>query len=78
MNGPVTFPTLGDLDWVPATSRPDLLAPAVAAALARWGTQEPRVAEQVAVVEIDPDLADTATLNTARSEERRVGKECPV
>lgn len=65
MNGPATFPTLGDLDWVPATSRLDLLAPPVAAALARWGAQEPHVAEQVAVVEIDPDLADTATLNAA-------------
>ncbi|KZM34090.1 YbaK/EbsC family protein [Oerskovia enterophila] len=64
-SGPLALPTLGDLDWVPATSRPELLAPSVAAALARWAERDPRVAEQVAVVEIDPDLADTATLNAA-------------
>ena len=62
---PLALPTLGDLAWVPATTRPDLLAAPVAAALARWAQHEPRVAEQVAVAPIDPDLADTATLNAA-------------
>lgn len=62
---PLALPTLGDLAWVPAATRLDLLASPVAQALARWAEHEPRVTEQVAVVEIDPDLADTATLNTA-------------
>jgi prolyl-tRNA editing enzyme YbaK/EbsC (Cys-tRNA(Pro) deacylase) len=45
---------LGRLDTVPARSRPDLLAPSVAAALhAPWG-------EAVLVAEIDPEVADTA------------------
>jgi prolyl-tRNA editing enzyme YbaK/EbsC (Cys-tRNA(Pro) deacylase) len=61
----MSLPTLGDLDWVPAASRPDLLAPSVAGALTRWAEHEPLVALQVAVVEIDPALADTATLNAA-------------
>ena len=49
---------IGDLDVVPALSRPDLLAPAVAAALAAPRGKLP--AESVGVAEIDPELADTA------------------
>jgi prolyl-tRNA editing enzyme YbaK/EbsC (Cys-tRNA(Pro) deacylase) len=48
------------LTWVPALERPDLLAPAVQAALAA----DPRL-EPVEVTEIDPDLADTAALVAA-------------
>ena len=44
------------LSAVPAMTRPDLLAEPVAATLRRL----PSVAAQVAVTEIDPDLADTA------------------
>jgi prolyl-tRNA editing enzyme YbaK/EbsC (Cys-tRNA(Pro) deacylase) len=53
----VTF-TLGNLEFSPATSRPDLLAAPVSAALAEasWA----RSAEEVGVAEIDPDMADTA------------------
>jgi prolyl-tRNA editing enzyme YbaK/EbsC (Cys-tRNA(Pro) deacylase) len=47
---------MGELDTVPALDRPDLLAPAVAAALASLDG----LAGQVSVAEIDPDLADTA------------------
>ena len=47
---------MGELDTVPALDRPDLLAPAVAAALAGLDG----LAGQVSVAEIDPDLADTA------------------
>ena len=47
---------MGELDTVPAVDRPDLLAPAVAAALAGLDG----LADQVSVAEIDPDLADTA------------------
>jgi prolyl-tRNA editing enzyme YbaK/EbsC (Cys-tRNA(Pro) deacylase) len=46
---------LGKLTSVRATDRPDLLAPAVMSVLADWAA-----ADEVAVAEIDPDLADTA------------------
>jgi prolyl-tRNA editing enzyme YbaK/EbsC (Cys-tRNA(Pro) deacylase) len=45
---------IGTLQTVPALERPDLLAPAVADALARLALPD------VLVAEIDPDLADTA------------------
>ncbi len=48
---------LGRADGVPARGRTDLLAEPVAAALATWDR-----ADQAGVIEIDPDLADTATL----------------
>ncbi|HET6651834.1 MAG TPA: YbaK/EbsC family protein [Nocardioides sp.] len=51
---------LGSLVTVPALDRPDLLAPSVRAALGTLAT-----AERVGVVEIDPDLADTAALTEA-------------
>ncbi|ROS74343.1 YbaK/EbsC family protein [Cellulomonas sp. PhB143] len=57
------LPSLGSLDWVPALERPDLLAVPVLDALRRWAADDARVAGQVAVTEIDPDHADTATLN---------------
>ncbi len=44
---------IGRLQTSPALSRPDLLAPPVAAALAAWDAE-------VLVAEIDPALADTA------------------
>jgi prolyl-tRNA editing enzyme YbaK/EbsC (Cys-tRNA(Pro) deacylase) len=46
---------VGTLTWVPASSRPDLLAEPVAAALKDLADPD-----QVQVAEIDPDLADTA------------------
>ncbi len=49
---------IGRLDAVPALSRTDLLAPAVAAALA--GLDGTLPAGAVGVAEIDPGLADTA------------------
>lgn len=54
------LPTIGDLDSTPALERPELLAAPVAAILADWP-----YAGRVAVVEIDPDLADTEALNAA-------------
>jgi prolyl-tRNA editing enzyme YbaK/EbsC (Cys-tRNA(Pro) deacylase) len=45
---------IGVLQTVPALERPDLLAPPVAAALARLGLPDVQVAE------IDPEVADTA------------------
>jgi len=53
---------IGKLATVPALSRPDLLAPAVAGALQRW---PPEVAARVWVAPIDPDLADTAAFCAA-------------
>ena len=50
---PVTAPRLGSLAWQPASSRPDLLGPSVAAAL-------PALPGPVWVAEIDDALADTA------------------
>ncbi len=51
---------VGELVAGPALDRPDLLAPPVAAALRGWPG-----AAGVGVVEIDPDLADTAALTEA-------------
>ncbi len=55
--------TMGDLEVVPARDRPDLLAPAVASALAALtGPVFSRSAagDTIGVAEIDPALADTA------------------
>jgi prolyl-tRNA editing enzyme YbaK/EbsC (Cys-tRNA(Pro) deacylase) len=49
---------IGDLPAVPALERADLLAPAVAGALAELAGKLP--ADEVGVAEIDPALADTA------------------
>ncbi|GAB2886184.1 YbaK/EbsC family protein [Nocardioides pacificus] len=56
----MSLPTIGTLHSVAALDHPELLAPAVAAALAGWPD-----ADGVAVVEIDPSLADTAALTEA-------------
>jgi prolyl-tRNA editing enzyme YbaK/EbsC (Cys-tRNA(Pro) deacylase) len=56
----MTSHTLGRLVPVPALDRPDLLAEPVARALAGW-----EHAGQVGVVEIDPELADTAAMTEA-------------
>ncbi|MDR0483266.1 MAG: hypothetical protein LBH13_08995 [Cellulomonadaceae bacterium] len=58
----MTLPSLGDLDWVPAVSRTDLLGEPTRAALNEWVAADPSVASQIAVCEIDPANADTATL----------------
>ena len=50
--------TMGDLEVVPARDRPDLLAPAVAGALA--GLEGTLAGDPTGVAEIDPALADTA------------------
>lgn len=50
--------SIGSLDTVTALGRPDLLAPAVASALAAASGSWP--ADAIGVAEIDPGLADTA------------------
>ena len=69
MNAPV----LGRLATVPALDRPDLLAPAVHAALAGWPA-----AGEVGVGEIDPDLADTAACAEAYDLPLDSGANCIV
>ncbi len=69
----MSLPVLGTLDSLPALDRPDLLAEPVAAALAGWAP-----AERVAVVEIDPDLADTAALTEAYDLPLRASANCVV
>ena len=65
--------TLGSLQPVPALDRPDLLAPPVAEALRGWSR-----AGEVGVVEIDPDLADTAALAEAYALPMDTGANCVV
>jgi prolyl-tRNA editing enzyme YbaK/EbsC (Cys-tRNA(Pro) deacylase) len=53
-------PSLGSLHGQHVDERPDLIPEPVRAALADWPHRD-----EVGVVEIDPDLADTAALNEA-------------
>ena len=66
-------PALGTLTTVPALDRPDLLAPSVRAALEGWAG-----ADRVGVVEIDPDLADTAALTEAYDLPLEASANCVV
>ncbi|ACZ30469.1 YbaK/prolyl-tRNA synthetase associated region [Xylanimonas cellulosilytica DSM 15894] len=59
----MTLPVLGALTWAPALDHPDLLAPSALSALRAWAELDDRVASGIAVARIDPDHADTATLN---------------
>ena len=65
-----SFPTLRSL---PAADHPDLLAPSVAAALHAWPASD-----GVAVVEIDPALADTAAMSEAYDVPMEAGANCVV
>lgn len=56
-DGRVTLPSFPRLESLPVLDHLDLVAPPVAAALASWPA-----ADRAAVVEIDPDLADTAAM----------------
>lgn len=67
------LPSLPSLPSLPATEHPELLAPAVSAALAGW-----RHAASVAVVEIDPALADTAAMMAAFELPMAAGANCVV
>jgi prolyl-tRNA editing enzyme YbaK/EbsC (Cys-tRNA(Pro) deacylase) len=64
---------LGRLRPVPALDRLDLLAPAVASALTGW-----QHAGEVEVVEIDPELADTAAMSEAYDVPLTAGANCVV
>ncbi|MDP3890977.1 YbaK/EbsC family protein [Nocardioides sp.] len=67
------LPRIGDLTSLPVTDHSDLVAPSVAEALAGW---EP--AARIAVVEIDPALADTAAMTEAYGTPLEAGANCVV
>ncbi|MGZ4447358.1 MAG: YbaK/EbsC family protein [Nocardioides sp.] len=69
----MSLPTLGTLTSLPVLEHLDLVAPPVAAALRDWPG-----ASGVAVVEIDPDLADTAAMTEAYSLSMLDGANCVV
>jgi prolyl-tRNA editing enzyme YbaK/EbsC (Cys-tRNA(Pro) deacylase) len=69
----VALPTLGALVSLPALEHPELVAPPVAAALAAWDR-----ATEVAVVEIDPEVADTAAMSAAYDLSMELGANCVV
>lgn len=69
----MTVPTLGDLAAVAALERPDLLATQVREALETW----PDSAE-VGVVEIDPELSDTAAMTQAYGVSLESSANCVV
>lgn len=64
---------IGDLHWVPAMTRTDLMAAPVAAMLASW-----EAASRVMVAEIDPDVADTADLVRAHGVPASASANCVV
>jgi prolyl-tRNA editing enzyme YbaK/EbsC (Cys-tRNA(Pro) deacylase) len=69
----MTVPSVGSLTWMPAAERPDLLGAPVAAALATWPHRD-----AVAVVEIDPGLADTAAMTAAYDVPLEASANCVV
>ncbi|MCW2797158.1 YbaK/EbsC family protein [Nocardioides sp.] len=69
----MTLPSLGTLHSLPVLEHLHLVADPVAAALSGWPH-----ADQVAVVEIDPDLADTAAMSEAYSLPLTTGANCVV
>ena len=66
-------PRIGDLRSLPPDEHPDLLAVPVASALSGW---EP--GHEVGVVEIDPDLADTAAMTEAYGVPLTASANCVV
>src|SRR5690349_7542018 len=67
------LPEIASLTSLPALDHPELLADPVAKALAGWAA-----ADEVAVVEIDPDLADTAAMSQAYDVPMADGANCVV
>jgi prolyl-tRNA editing enzyme YbaK/EbsC (Cys-tRNA(Pro) deacylase) len=67
------IPTLGRLESLPALEHPELLAPSVVAALEAW-----EHGGELAVVEIDPSVADTAAMSEAYELGMDTGANCVV
>ena len=70
---PMSLPTLGRLESLPALDHPELLAPSVVAALEAW-----EHGRELAVVEIDPAVADTAAMSEAYDLGMDTGANCVV
>ena len=69
----MSLPTLGRLESLPALDHPELLAPPVVAALEAW-----EHGSAVAVVAIDPAVADTAAMSEAYDLGMDTGANCVV
>jgi prolyl-tRNA editing enzyme YbaK/EbsC (Cys-tRNA(Pro) deacylase) len=69
---------MGTLKTEPARTRPDLLAPPVAAALELWPADAPVDVDDVLVAPIDADLADTAAFCDAYDVGLDVSANCVV
>jgi prolyl-tRNA editing enzyme YbaK/EbsC (Cys-tRNA(Pro) deacylase) len=69
----MTLVSVGSLTSLRALEHPELLGPPVASALASWP-----YADQVAVVEIDPDFADTAAMSAHYDVPMSTGANCVV
>ncbi|SCL16033.1 Cys-tRNA(Pro) deacylase, prolyl-tRNA editing enzyme YbaK/EbsC [Micromonospora rhizosphaerae] len=69
---------MGTLKTEPACTRPDLLAPPVAAAIERWPTDAPVDVDNVLVAPIDAELADTAAFCAAYEVGLDVSANCVV
>jgi prolyl-tRNA editing enzyme YbaK/EbsC (Cys-tRNA(Pro) deacylase) len=67
------LPRIGSMDSLPAVEHPELLGAPVARALAQWPC-----AGEVAVVEIDPELADTAAMSQAYDVPLTASANCVV
>jgi prolyl-tRNA editing enzyme YbaK/EbsC (Cys-tRNA(Pro) deacylase) len=67
------LPRLGSLESLPVLSHPELLAPGAAGALGDW----PHAGE-IAVVEIDPEYADTAAMSERYAVPLESGANCVV
>jgi prolyl-tRNA editing enzyme YbaK/EbsC (Cys-tRNA(Pro) deacylase) len=70
---PKSLPVLGRLESLPALEHPELLAPPVVAALEAW-----EHGGAVAVVAIDPAVADTAAMSEAYDLGMDTGANCVV
>ena len=73
MMGHMSLPEIDGLHSQPALEHPELVAPQVTAALASWPA-----GDDVAVVEIDPALADTEAMSEAYSLSMDTGANCVV
>jgi prolyl-tRNA editing enzyme YbaK/EbsC (Cys-tRNA(Pro) deacylase) len=69
----VILPEIGTLTSLPALDHPELMAPPVVTALTAWPA-----ASDVAVVEIDPEHADTAAMSAAYDLPMDTGANCVV
>jgi prolyl-tRNA editing enzyme YbaK/EbsC (Cys-tRNA(Pro) deacylase) len=69
----MTLPRLGSLESLPVRAHSELLAPSVAAALDGWPH-----GDDIALVEIDPEFADTAAMSQRYHVPMTEGANCVV